>query len=1045
MSSSFEISRTTYNWICDSTRRYNGKEIGPVYSRKHTVSKGRKMKAAAERSTNRTDSRFTVFHELMRRKIREILFISSPYDAWVMEKDRGLSEAIVNEYRGLNLSHPPRLNWVASVDEAAEVLKQKPFDLIIIMAQATEFPYSEVYNKLRIPSPTIPIVRLSHRGPGHEISGSGMNAPFLPDRTFLWSGDTKLLLATIKSIEDQLNVKQDTELAAIRVIIFIEDSPEYLSSLLPVLYQELVTQTQAVMEQGLNQEHRMLAMRARPKILIAANFEAGMELFETFEPYVLGVISDVRFPRNTKLDDEAGIRLLQNIHERRFDIPLLLVSSESKNKVKAGAIPAEFVDKNSPTLHEEVRSFFLNKLGFGPFVFQVPDTQKTCSANNLRDLVNSLRDLPDRVFYNHWIRNDFSRWLFTRAETLLATEIRDVTAEDFDNDLTRMRQYLYQKFHNRRMQRQKGVLVDFDTETFDVESEILKIGDGSLGGKARGLSFFSAWLYQQPALAQSYQQVDIYVPQTLVLTTECFECFISDNDLNPLIKQDLGNEIIAGHFLKGRFPEDIRKKLKTFLEHVRHPIAVRSSSLLEDAKFRAYAGLYKTYMLPNDNSDLEYRLEQLITSIKLVYASTYYREPKAFSRRVGNRIEEEKMAVIIQKLAGKNYNNFFYPAFSGVAQSHNFYPFSRLKPEDGVATIALGLGKAVTEGEKSLRFSPRYPQILAQRSSVDDILRNSQRFFYALKLKTPAQGVALDDAVTLIKRQITDARDEYPVKALSSIYDPQEHRIRESQGGFGFPVVTFASILKYNLVPLAKILRDILTTGQEGMGCPVEIEFSVTLPGQEDRKTQMAILQIRPMGAHEDSITVDIDLGERSQYFCISHKALGNTINDTMSDIVYVKPDSFKPARTVEIAKEISCLNASLGEAGRKYLLIGPGRWGSADRWLGIPVSWGDISGVGAIIETTHPLINAEASQGSHFFHNITTLGINYLNVNDLQKDHLDWDWLTGLNTEYETAFIAHVTNPGPFILKVDGRRSVGVLYKKPDELQKQNSPAATV
>ncbi|MFW2366389.1 MAG: PEP/pyruvate-binding domain-containing protein, partial [Desulforhopalus sp.] len=931
----------------------------------------------------------------------------------------------------LNLSHPPRLNWVASVDEAATALKRTPFDLIIIMAQASEFPYSEVYNKLRKSSPSIPIVRLSHRGPGQEISDTSMDVPFVPDRTFMWSGDTKLLLATIKSIEDQLNVKQDTELAAIRVIIFIEDSPDYLSSLLPALYQELVTQTQAVMEQGLNQEHRMLAMRARPKILLADSFETGMELFETFEPYVLGVISDVRFPRNGKLDGEAGIRLLKKVHERRFDIPLLLVSSEPENSIKAETIPAEFVDKNSPTLHEEVGSFFLNKLGFGPFVFETRNSPDTAPVNNLRDLVNSLRDLPDQVFYNHWIRNDFSRWLFTRAETLLATEIRGVTADDFQSDLTRMRQYLYQKFHDRRMQRQRGVLVDFETETFDVESEILKIGDGSLGGKARGLSFFSAWLYQQPALRESFPQVDIYIPQTLVLTTECFECFIDDNNLTSLVNQDLANEVIADHFLNGKFSSELKSKLKTFLRHARHPIAVRSSSLLEDAKFRAYAGLYKTYMLPNNSTDLEYRLDQLIKSIKLVYASTYYREPKAFSRRVGNRIEEEQMAVIIQKMAGDRYNQYFYPALSGVAQSHNFYPFSRLTPEDGVATIALGLGKAVTEGEKSLRFSPRHPEIMPQRSSVDDTLRNSQRFFYALNLETADQRLELDDDATLIKRQVSEATDEYPVKALSGTYSPQEHRIRESATGDGFPVMTFASILKYNLVPLAQMLKAILASGQEGMGCPVEIEFSVSLANQKDRKPQMAILQIRPMGAHEDSMTVNIDLSEISRYFCISHQALGNTINETMFDIVYVKPDTFDPGKTLEIAKEISLLNASLNETGRKYLLIGPGRWGSADRWLGIPVSWGDICGVGAIIETTHPLINAEASQGSHFFHNITTLGINYLNVNDLKKDHLDWAWLTGLPIAHETEFVAHVTNSRPFTMKVDGRRSVGVLYKQ--------------
>ena len=988
------------------------------------------MKPELEQATNRSDSRFQIYHELMRLKVREILFISNPYDAWVMQKDRGLSEAIVHEYRGLNLSHPPRLNWVASVDEASSALGDKQFDLVIIMAQASDFPFSDVHNLIKRLAPQTPVVRLYHRTRGQLVSYLDDSSSLVPNRTLMWSGDTKLLLATIKSIEDQLNVERDTRLAAIRVIIFVEDSPEYLSSLLPVLYQELVSQTQAVMEHGLNEEHRMLAMRARPKILIAGSFEAAMNLFETYEPFVLGVISDVRFPHNGELDGEAGIELLKIIHQRRFDIPLLLASSESHNEQKAQTIPASFVDKNSTTLRQEVHSFFLSKLGFGPFYFQMPEGQNIAPATNLRGLENGMRHLPDEVFYNHWIHNEFSRWLFTRAETLLATEIRDVTAEDYDNDLTKMRQYLYEKFHHRRMQRQRGVLVDFDADDFDIDTEFLKIGDGSLGGKARGLAFFSSWLYQQPELKKRFEHVDIYVPQTLIVTTECFEDFISKNDLGSLIKDDLSNEIVAGYFLDAVFPEKLRQQLKTFLNHVRYPIAVRSSSLLEDAKFRAYAGLYKTYMLANDNDNLELRLKELITAIKMVYSSTYYREPKEFSRRVGNRIEEEQMAVIIQEMVGVRINNCFYPTLSGVAQSNNFYPFSRLRPEDGVATIAVGLGKAVTEGEKSLRFSPRHPEILPQRSTVDDILNNSQRFFYALAMDVPYRPLGLDDTSTLIKREIYDAASEYPITKLASYYDPQEHRIRESPGSHCSPVITFASILKYKSVPLADMLHELLAAGQEGMGCPVEIEFSMILPDHNSRKTRMAILQIRPMGAHEDLMTVTIDLSDISSCFCISHQALGNTINETMQDIVYVKPETFDSARTVDIAQEISHLNGMLNSEARKYLLIGPGRWGSADRWLGIPVSWGDICGVGAMIETTHPLINAEPSQGSHFFHNITSLGINYLNINDLKRDYLDWEWLRGLEIEHETKYIAHARHNSPMILKVDGRQSLGVLYK---------------
>lgn len=991
------------------------------------------MDPIIDQLSHRANRRFKIFHELMRRKIREILFVSSPYDAWVMEKDRGLSEAIVLEYRGLNLSHPPRLNWVASVDEAAAALEEKSFDLIITMTQVSDQHFLELHKQIKRLSPRTPIVRLYHRAPDRLVSCEGEDTLFTPDRTFMWSGDTKLLLATVKSIEDQLNAKQDTSLAAIRVIIFVEDSPEYLSSLLPLLYQELVSQTQEVMEEGLNHEHRMLAMRARPKILLAHNYEAALELFESFEPYVLGVISDVRYPREGELDGEAGIRLLRKIHKKRFDIPLLLVSSEGQNAAKAETIPAAFVNKNSQTLHEEVHAFFLDRLGFGPFKFRNPEGKTIAMASNLLGLENGMRQLQDQIFYQHWISNDFSRWLFTRAETMLATELRAVTAEDFDNDLTKMRNYLHQRIRTHRTQRQKGVLVDFESGDFAVDSDFIKIGDGSLGGKARGLAFFSSWLYQQTSLKIKFGQVDICIPQTLIITTECFENYLNDNNLDEITKQNLDNESIAEHFLKAEFPDQTRKQLKIFLQHVCEPLAVRSSSLLEDAKFRAYAGLYKTYMLSNNNDSLDYRLTELLKAIKLVYASTYYREPKLFSARVGNRTEEEKMAVIIQRVVGEKEGDYFYPAISGVAQSYNYYPFAILQPEDGVATIALGLGKTVTEGGKCLRFSPRHPEILPQLSTVDDTLKNSQNHFFALRMDTEVPSFDkswVEDSLNLANRNISDAVTEYPVSALASFYDAQEHRIRESFDLQKSPVMTFSSILKYKSIPLAEMLQEILAAGHQGMGGPVEIEFSLNFSGDDTQKPQLAILQIRPMGAHEELMTVDIDLQDTSNYFCVSHGALGNTINEEMRDVVFIKPDAFDPARTVDIAKEVALCNAELNKSGNKYLLIGPGRWGSADRWLGIPVSWGDICGVGAIIETFHPRINAEPSQGSHFFHNITSLGINYLAVEKNQRDKLDWNWVQSLKIVKQTDFIVHACREKPITLKVDGRRSLGVLYR---------------
>lgn len=989
------------------------------------------MQSANENASDQFDPRFKIFHELMPHKVREILLISSPYCAWIMEEDCRLSEAIVHEYRGLNLSHPPRLHWVASAHEASIAIDKHSFDLAIVMPQSADLSLAEPIDKIKEKLPSVPIIQLCDRTT-IALNRSGNQKRLYPfDRTFVWSGDSKFLLSCIKSVEDQLNAAYDTHLAGIRVILFIEDSPEYLTSLLPVLYQELVTQTQAVMEEGLNEEHRLLAMRARPKILIAENFEEAVKLFEQYEHYVLGVISDVRFPRNNKLDDDAGIRLLNKIHMKRFDIPLLLTSSEQANLNKAVNVNAAFVNKNSSTLHGEVRTFFIKELGFGAFVFRTPDGLEIGSAKNLQELERNLLNIPDDLFYEHWIRHDFSRWLFTRGEIILAAEIRAVTEDDFDRNLSRMRQYLFEKIHNHRMQRLKGVLVDFEPKNFDIDTDFLKIGDGSLGGKARGLAFFSSWLDRHPALRKKFERVQIYIPQTLVITTESFQDLLHYNELESIIKKNLSDKSIAEHFLNARFPVAVRDQLRCFLSHIKYPIAVRSSSLLEDAQFRSHAGLYKTYMLPNNHKDVEYRLGQLINAIKLVYASTYFEAPRSFAQSVGNRIEEEKMAVIIQQIVGSRYGDYFYPAISGVVQSQNYYPFGKMKREDGIATIVMGMGKTAMEGRKGLRFSPCYPSLLPQRSTIDDILDNSQREFLSLKMSTPDFQLGIDDETTLEKRQIMDASDDYPVRALAGTYVADERRIRTSANLPGLRVMTFDSVLKYEMFPMADILRTLLSIGQEGIGSPIEIEFSINMPEKHDQLPQIAILQIRPMGAREEMITVDIRPQDYMDAFCVSHQSLGNTINNDMRDIVYVKPEKFDPARTQDIANQIDKINSCLVKTGRKYIIIGPGRWGSADTWLGIPVRWNNICGVGAIVETVHPLINVEPSQGSHFFHNITALSINYLNVNNNGTDRIDWRWITNLPIINDMENVCHAAALQTFCLKVDGRQNIGVILNR--------------
>ncbi|MBC2743838.1 MAG: hypothetical protein HGJ93_12525 [Desulfosarcina sp.] len=977
---------------------------------------------------NEADSRFKLFHELMARKVRNILLVSTPYDAWIMEEDCRLSERIVNEYRGLNLSKPPRLTWVSSAEQALTTLDNKPFDMVITMPRLSDMEAAALGHQIKKKAPDLPVILLSHDTiPSPEIRKPD-RAPGI-DRTFVWSGNTDILVALIKSAEDLMNVETDTASAGVRVILFVEDSPYYISSLLPIFYRELVSQTQAVMEGTLNEEHRLVTMRARPKIMVAGNYEEALALYERFEANVLGVISDVRFPRNGVLSDTTGVDFLKHVRERRFDIPLLLTSSEPANALKAEPIPAAFVDKNSDTLHQDVRRFFKERLGFGDFVFRLPDGSEIGRASNLKALERHLLTIPEESFRYHSKRNDFSRWLFARTEMALAAEVRPISDDDF-SDVESHRRHLVEIIADRRKRRQKGIVADFDAADADFDTEFFKIGKGSLGGKARGLAFVASLLRQNLELYAKYKGVDILVPQTLVITTDGFESFVEDNQLRYLSKTDLPDEKIADLFANGMFPVWIEEKLRDYLTQVTYPLAIRSSSLLEDAQFRAYAGLYRTYMITNDCPDLEQRLNHLIHAIKLVYASTYYKGPKAFSKRVGHRTEEEQMAVIIQKLVGSQYGDSFYPAISGVAQSHNYYPFARMKPEEGIVTIAMGLGKTVVEGEKTLRFSPAHPQLLPQRSTVEDILENAQRNFYALKMERSCHFLETNDSANLWHREVTEAENELPLQLLASTYVPDEHRIRDTVHIPGQRVLTFAHILKYREFPLADILKDMLELGEQGMGCPVEMEFSVNLTGEDNHPQQFAFLQLRPMTARAELEQVNISPEELEEAFCFSGKALGNAKKQDMADIIFVKPEVFDPGKTIQIAREIARLNAVLVKENRKYLLIGPGRWGSADRWLGIPVSWADISGVGAMVETESDKLVAEPSQGSHFFHNITTLGINYITVARAAGGRMDWDWLTALPRLNDATFVAHARLGLPVTLKVDGRRSQCVIVK---------------
>ncbi|NNG00348.1 MAG: phosphoenolpyruvate synthase/pyruvate phosphate dikinase [Desulfobacteraceae bacterium] len=974
------------------------------------------------------ETHFKVFHELMSNKVQEILLVASPYDAYILEEDGSLSSKIINEYQGLNLSRPPRITHVSSARDALEALKRQWFDLVITMPHLDDMDTFNLGLEIKKKWKGLPVILLAHNVEGLHPLPKDKDCSGI-DQIYIWSGDADLLLAIVKNVEDRLNAPIDTRKAMVRVLLLVDDSPLYRSFFLPLIYKEVVNQTQDVIEETLNEEHRLLKMRARPKILVAENYEEAMAIYGKYKSFIFGVITDTRFPKNGKMTADAGLQLLSNIKREIFDLPLLLMSSESENNKKAERIPAQFIDKNSPHLYAQLDEFFLNFLGFGDFVFRNPDGTEVARASDLRALERLLPSIPPEPLCYHAGRNRFSNWIMARSEISFASKLRQVHVSDFP-DVDSLRLFLINSIHSLRKWRQKGVVAQFNPKTFDPElSDFLKIGNGSLGGKARGLAFVSNLLRLSPELFDDFQDTDFLVPSTLVITTEGFDSFVKENKLQGMNKSNLSDKKISERFLQADLSPDLIVKLKAFLSHVNLPLSIRSSSLLEDAHYHPYSGLYKTYIIPNNHPDPDLRLSQLVTAVKLVFASTYFTTPRTFTSSMGYHLRKESMAVIIQQAVGKQHGDYFYPTLSGIAQSQNFYPVNHLSSEDGVVRMAMGFGKIFANGEPGLRFSPKFPKFLPQFSKVDDILVNAQRTFYALKLSDNPDNLYFHRGVNLEKRMVNDAVAESPVRFLCSTYVPEEHRIRDTAHVAGPRIVTFFPLLKHGRVKLAKMLKDLLEIGQKGMGCPVEFEFSMNLSDDPAEKNEFYILQMRPMSAGEEHFDVELSDPDIDKSFCFSEHSLGHGRRQIIQDIVYVRPDTFASEKTLAIAGELSKLNAEFSTSGRPYLLIGPGRWGSFDRWLGIPVKWEDISGIGGIVELRNKLIKADPSHGSHFFQKITALGIPYLTITEGESGFIKWDVLKGLPQITETTFLSHVRTDKPFIMKIDGRTSRCAIY----------------
>jgi CheY-like chemotaxis protein len=987
-------------------------------------------------------NRFQGFQNLMRLRIRDVLLVSSLYDLYLFEEDGRLYELIRNEYQGFNLSHSPELTRVSSGREAiALAQEERRFDLIITTLHIDDMPAIEFARMVKTSSLKIPVILLAHDN--RELKYLLVNHDTsVFDRVFIWQGDFRIIIAIIKSLEDQINVDHDTRMVGVQTIIVIEDNVRDYSSLLPVIYTEILKQSQRLVSEGINLTHKFLRMRARPKILLCSTYEEAWRFFTEYQEFTLGIISDIDFPRNGKQDAQAGITFALEAKQQVADVPILLMSNVQENEGAAHAAGASFVMKDSPIVMNELRQFMAQYFSFGDFVFRTREGNEVGRATDLKSLEEQLESVPVESILYHGERNHFSNWLKARTEFWLAHQLRPRKVSDYPSPEA-LRADLIQSLHNYRNIRQRGIIADFTKESFDPDSSFARIGGGSLGGKARGLGFVST-LINDYNVRDRFENVQVYVPPAVVLGTDVFDQFVDENNLRKFATTCGDDREITRRFVEAiKFPENVLGELAAFLDLMRAPLAVRSSSQLEDSQYHPFAGVYETYMLPNNHPNPLVRLNDLLNAVKRVYASTFYESAKDYIRVTSYRLEEEKMAVIIQKMLGRAHENRFYPDFSGVARSYNFYPHPPQRPSDGIVSLALGLGKTVVDGGNTVRFSPRYPNDLIQFYSVEETLNNTQRNFYALDLDATSDfGVETHDILT--KQYGLDvAESDRTLQFAGATYSPENDSITDGLARPGTRVVTFGPILRSKTFPLPQILELLLDMGPWGMGTPVEIEFAGNVGEGEEHRMKFGLLQMRPLVVHREQEELAVEVNDRSSLICQSPQVLGNGVIEDVRDIVVVDYHIFDRSRSVDVAHEVSVLNKRLVGEGRPYLLIGVGRWGTLDPWLGIPVTWDQISGARAIVETGFKDMPVTPSQGSHFFQNITSFMIGYFTVNaHADQGYIDWEWLLSREPVEKLAFTRHLRFDAPLTIRMNGHSAKGVILKPENSLGNNTSSA---
>lgn len=970
----------------------------------------------------------TSFADLMNERILNVLLIATKYDAFMLEDDGRVDEQIFNEYTALSLRYPPRFTQVTTEEEALKELDERRFELVIFMPNMVDADIFATPKKIKQLYASIPIVVLTpfSREVSKRMADEDLSAI---DYIFSWLGNAELLLAIIKLIEDKMNAPQDVASVGVQIILLVEDSIRFYSSALPHLYKFVLEQSREFAKEALNAHQKTLRMRGRPKIKLARTYEEAIRIYDQYRDNILGIVSDVSFTRNGNRDLMAGYHFGQYVRQTGLVTPLILESSDPQNIKLARELRASFIDKNSKSYPQDLRKKIMQRFGFGDFIILDPENmQEIMRIKDLKDLQKKIFQIPDDSLAYHLSRNHFSRFFYSRAMFPPAELLRHVGINEY-KDMDEARQFIFNAIVQYRRMKNSGVVAVYQRDRFDEYSNFARIGEGSLGGKGRGLAFIGAMIKRYPSLEK--ENFSVNIPKTVVLCTDVFDEFMESNSLYPIALSDIEDEVILDYFLRASLPTHLIDDLMAFFDVIQRPIAVRSSSLLEDAHYQPFAGVYSTYMVPNipDRYDM---LRAVSDAIKGVYASVFFKDSKAYMTATSNVIDQEKMAVVLQEVVGMQFGDRLYPLISGVARSLNFYPIGHEKAEDGIANIALGLGKYIVDGGMTLRFSPRHPHNILQMSTTEFALRETQTRFFALDLKNMASKIMVDDAFNLLRLSIKDADADGALKYIASTYDPYDQIVREGYYPGGRKILSFANILEHNLFPLASTLTDLLDIGQKEMGRPIEIEFAVNINPDNRDHASFYFLQIRPIVDQSEMIEEDLKLIAKENTLLQSFSALGHGITNDVQDIVYVKSETFNPSNNRLVVYDLEKINKIFTEKGQNYVLVGPGRWGSEDPWLGIPVKWPHISNARVIAESSLDNYRIDPSQGTHFFQNLTSFGVGYFTINpSIEDGWFDEKYLNSLPAEIETEYLRLVHFDHPITIKIDGRKSLGVVMKE--------------